>query len=132
MDMANLILTALGTGAAGGGQALVTDAIKDSYAGLKALIQRKFASKLNAELALKEYENDPATWKAPLKKALIEEQVDQDQNVIEAAQKMLSLLRNQQICIGKYTVQIEGNVYGYAQGDNQQVHMHFGNEPEVR
>lgn len=128
MDATTLILTALGAG----GQALVTDAVKDSYAGLKALIQRKFAGKPKAELALEEYESDPETWKGPLKKALVEEQVDQNQHVIEAAQKVLKLVQPQQAAIGKYTVQVTGNVYGYAQGDSQYVNMNFGNEPKEK
>lgn len=132
MDATTLILTALGTGAAAGGQALVTDAIKDSYAGLKALVQRKFAGKSKAELVLEEYESDPETWKGPLKKALVEEQVDQNRDVIEAAQKVLKLVQPQQAAIGKYNVQVAGNVYGYAQGDSQYVNMNFGNEPKEK
>ncbi|GER89741.1 hypothetical protein KDW_39030 [Dictyobacter vulcani] len=125
MDATTLILTALGAGAAAGGQALVTDAIKDSYAGLKALIQSKFTGKPKAELALTEHESDPETWKIPLKKALIEEQVDQDQDVIKAAQEIMKLIQPQQAAMGKYNLQVTGNVYGYAQGDNQHVNMNF-------
>lgn len=36
----------------------------------------------------------------------------------------------QQAAIGKYNVQIKGNMYGFAAGDNQQVTMNFGKEPE--
>src|SRR5713226_1293052 len=78
MDPITLIQTALVAGAAAGGQAVASDAIKDTYAGLKALIQRKLAGKPSAELALTEHETDPETWEAPLKKALVQEQVDQD------------------------------------------------------
>jgi hypothetical protein len=111
---------------------LITDATKDSYAGLKALVQRKFAGKPKAELALAEHESDPETWKVPLKKALIEEQVDQDQEVIEAAQEVMKLVQPQQAATGKYNVQVAGNVYGYVQGDNPQVNMNFGSEPKEK
>jgi len=132
MDPVTLILTALGAGAASGGQAIVTDAIKDSYAGLKALIQGKFAGKPKAELALTEHESDPETWQAPLKKSLVEEHVDQDPEIIEAAQKVMQLVQPQQAAMGKYNVQITGNVQGFAQGDHQNVMMNFGRESKEK
>jgi hypothetical protein len=128
MDPITLILTALSTGAMVGGQAIAGDAIKDTYAGLKELIRRKFAGKSGAELALTEHETDPKTWEAPLKKALSQEQLDQDPEIIEAAQKIMSLVQPQQAAMGKYNVQITGNVHGFAQGDYQHVNMNFGNE----
>ena len=129
MDPITLIQTALVAGAAAGGQAVASDAIKDTYAGLKALIQRKLAGKPSAELALTEHETDPETWEAPLKKALVQEQVDQDQEVLEAAQRVMKLVQPQQAAMGKYNVQITGNVQGFTQGDYQQVTMNFGDLP---
>ncbi len=132
MDPVTLILTALGVGAATGGQALVNDVIKDSYAGLKALIARKFAGKPRAEVALNEHESDPKTWEAPLKKALMQERADQDQEIIEAAKKVMTLVQPQQAAMGKYNVQIAGNVQGFAQGDSQHVEMNFGDIPKEK
>jgi hypothetical protein len=130
MDPITLILTALGAGAAAGGQAIAGDALKETYAGLKSLIQHKFAGKPKAELALAEHESDPEIWKAPLKKALAQEHVDQDQEVIEAAQKVMQIVEPQQVAMSKYNVQITGNVQGFAQGDHQTVTMSFGREPK--
>ena len=59
-------------------------------------------------------------------------QVDQDENIIETAQKVMTLIQPQQAAMGKYNVQITGNVQGYAQGDYQQVTMNFGNEPKEK
>src|SRR6266704_1853955 len=106
MDPVTLILSALGAGTAAGGQAIASDAIKDSYAGLKTLIQRKFAGKPQSELALNEYESDPEAWHALLKKALMREQVDQDHEIIEAALRVIQLVQPQQAAMGKYNVQI--------------------------
>jgi hypothetical protein len=128
MDPVTLILTALGVGAASGGQAIANDAIKDSYAGLKALIVRKFAGNPSAEVALNEHERDPKTWEAPLKKALVQELVDQNQEIVEAAKQVMTLVQPQQAALGKYNVQITGNVQGFAQGDYQQVEMNFGRD----
>ncbi len=132
MDSIALILTALGTGAAAGGQAIANEAIKDAYTGLKTLIQRKFTSNPSAELALTGHETDPTTWEAPLKKALMQAQIDQDEDVIDAARKVMILVQPQQAAIGKYNVQITGNVQGYAQGDYQQVTINFGNDPKEK
>ncbi len=125
MDPATLILTALSTGAAAGSQALVSDAIKDAYAGLKSLIQRKFAGKSSAELALTEHETDPKTWEGPLRKALMQMQVDQDENIIKAAQRVMTLIQPQQAAMGKYNVQITGNVQGFNQGDYNTITQTF-------
>ena len=114
MDPLTLILAALTAGAAAGGQALVTDAIKDTYTGLKTLIQQKFAGKPSAEVALTEHETDPKTWAAPLKKALAQEHVDQDPAIREAAQRLLDQIKAQpggeqhiQQAIGSYIAQAD-------------------------
>jgi len=127
MDPITLILNALGAGALAGGQSIASDAIKDAYAGLKTRLQQKFAGKPKDEIALIEYETDPTICEAPLKKALKQAQVDQDEEIIDIAQRMMILVRPQQVASGKYNVQITGNVQGLAHGHNQQVTMNFGN-----
>ena len=93
MDPLTLILTALTAGAAAGGKAVVSEAVKDAYNGLKSLIQRKFAGKSSAEVALTEHETDPQTWAAPLKKALAQEHADQDQAILQAAEQLLAQIK---------------------------------------
>ena len=126
MDPITLILTALAAGVAAGVQTIADKAIKDSYAGLKVLIKRKFASKPKVQVTLTEHESDPQTWEAPLKKVLMQENIDQDQEIIEAAQQLMQLVKSQQSAMGKYHVQITGNVQGFAQGPYQNVTMNFG------
>ncbi len=132
MDPITLIVTALAAGAAAGAQETASTVVKDAYTGLKTLIQQKFKGKPTAEIALTEHEKKPEVWKAPLEEGLKETSVDQDKEVIEAAQKVMSLLQPQQAAMGKYNVQITGNVQGFAQGDQQQVNMHFGQEPKEK
>ena len=95
MDPLTLILTALVAGAAAGSQAFATNAIKDTYTGLKDLIKRKFAGKPSAEVALTEHETDPKTWEAPLKKALEQEHIDQDRAILQKAQELLDQIEAQ-------------------------------------
>lgn len=88
MDPITLILTALvaGTAKAAG------DAVPDAYKGLKAMIQKKFAGKPVAEAMLNEHEKDPETYAAPLKKNLLEAGIDQDEEILKAAQALLEQL----------------------------------------
>ncbi len=126
MDPVTLIVAALGTGVATGGQAVMSDALKDGYVALKQLIQQKFAGKAEAELALTKYEEQPQVWEVSMKAALIEVQADQDGAIIEAAQRVMALAHPQQAAMGKYNVQISG---GTVQGENANVTQHFGIPP---
>lgn len=89
MDPITLILTALTAGAA----KAAGDAAPDLYKGLKALIQRRFAGKPTAEMVLAEHENDPQTYEAPLKKQLQDAGLDQDEEVLKAAEALLDKLQ---------------------------------------
>jgi hypothetical protein len=125
MDPLTLILTALTAGMTAAAQTVAGDAIKDAYAGLKGLLQQKFVGKQSAEVALKEHETDQTTWEAPLKKALTEAQVDQDEAIIKAAQRVMTLVNPQQAAMGKYNVQITGNVQGFIQGEQNTIIQNF-------
>ena len=45
VDPASLIVAALAAGAVAGAQNTATEAVKDAYAGLKALVQRRIAGR---------------------------------------------------------------------------------------
>ena len=96
MDPITLILTTLVTGAAAAFKPTAEQAVKDAYAGLKTLLQHKFAGKPAAEVALTEYEKKPDIWKAPLEAAIKETGTDQDQKIIAAAEKLAQLARELQ------------------------------------
>ena len=123
-----LILTALTTGAAASVKETASAAVKDTYSGLKNLLQRRFEGKPKAQTALEDHEKDPETYEKPLAKALADAYIDQDQEILEVAKHLMALVQPQQVGMGKYNIQITGNVQGYAQGDYQQVNMHFGDE----
>ncbi|MFP4650990.1 MAG: hypothetical protein ACLFM4_01035 [Phormidium sp.] len=114
MDSLSLILAAL---VAGASQA-AGKAIPDAYKGLKALIKRKFSGEKTAEVILDEYEADPDTYEAPLKKKLVETGVDKDKEIVEAAKTLLKQLEDVGIVSQKYQVQFEGEVKGGQIGDN--------------
>jgi len=126
MDPVSMIVAALAAGAAAATKDTVSQAVKDAYAGLKALIQSRFAKKPQAELALMEFEKDPDTWEKPLQKSLLATGVDTDATVIEHAQRVLQLVQPQQYSRGKYNVQVTGNVQGQIVGDEANQKNIFG------
>lgn len=132
MDPITLILTALAAGGAALAKGTLGEAGKEAYKGLKALIKRRFADKPEAETALVKYEDKPNVWEVPLKDALVETTTGRDEEIIMAAQQVMASVNPQQAAMGKYNVQITGDVQGFVQGDHAEVTMKFDNRPEVR
>lgn len=126
MDPVTLILTALAAGVAASAKNTASEAVKDAYNGLKGLIQRKFAGKPAAEVALIQHEKKPDIWKAPLEEEIREIGADQDGEVIVAAQRLMTLIQPQQAALGKYNVQITGDAQGFNQGDSNTITQYFG------
>ena len=112
MDPLTLIVTAVVAGAAAAAKETAGDAIKDAYMGLKALIQRKFAGKPEAETVLKEHESDPETWNAPLKKKLNEVRAPEDDAILKAAQDLLKKADPEGAARHEYNVQFHGQAIG--------------------
>ena len=125
----SLILTALTTGAAAGFKETASQAVKDGYAKLKALLQQKLAGTPPALVALTEHEKQPNIWKAPLEEGLRTTGADQDQEIIAAAQHLLSLAQPQQaMMLGKFNVQTMGNIENMMVGDNQTITINNSNK----
>ncbi len=126
MDPLSLILSALAAGATASAQTTASEAVKDSYTALKTLIQKKFAGKPKAEAALADHADDPETYKLPLKKALLQDHLDQDQEVLKEAQRLMTLVHSQQqVGLGKFNVQI-AHAQGVIQGDHATQTNNFG------
>jgi len=129
MDPVSLIVSALAAGATAALKETASQAAKDAYAKLKALIQKRFAGKPEAEMALVQHERKPEVWEAPLKDALAETGTDKDEAILQAAEMLLKLVQPQQVGTGKYNVQI-GEAEGVVIGDHAQVEQHFGRRPK--
>jgi hypothetical protein len=117
MDPVMLIVTALAAGAATGATESATSAVKDAYAGLRALVRKRLAGRPDAELVLAGHETSPETWQAPLVAVLGEAGAEHDRDLVAAAQALMSLVDGAGVRAGKYTVDTRG-AYGVQVGDH--------------
>jgi hypothetical protein len=124
MDPVSVVLAAMAAGATAATKDTASQAVKDAYADLKALVKKRFEKRHQADMVLAEYEKDTATWKKPLQKSLVETGADQDEVIVRQAQQVLKLVHPQQASQGKYNVQI-GEGKGIVIGDNAQVTQTF-------
>ncbi len=127
MEPVSLILGALAAGATAVVQETATQAVKDAYADLTALVKQRFSEKPKAEAVLADYVQDPETWEKPLQKSLVEVGADKDEEVVRQAQQVIKLVNPQQASQGKYNVQI-GEAKGVITGDNASQTNTFGKD----
>ena len=89
MDPATLVVSALAL-AGTALQPIKDQVIKDGYEGLKGLLVKKFGpASPKLERTLKDHEEDPQTYKAPMEKVLEEVGATRDQEVVDAATALL-------------------------------------------
>lgn len=100
MDPVALILTALASGAAASLQTTTTQAIKDTYAGLKGLISKKFQGNSKAEVVLQAHEEDPNTWQKPMEQTIKDVGLDQNREVLKMAELLLKLVEEKSGAMG--------------------------------
>jgi hypothetical protein len=124
MDPLTLIVTALAAGVTTAIQQTSGEAVKDAYQALKGLIRRRLSGNSAAEVALEKHAEKPEVWEAPLKDALHEAGADQDEEIVEAARKLMTLIDPDKAA--KFSTTVSGNVQGWVQGDHARVDMRFG------
>lgn len=131
MDAISLILSALTAGATAALQETAGTAIKDAYQVLLGLLKKKFSKNPKAEAALEGHADDPETWREPLEKSLKEAGAAGDQEILDAAKKIIELLKSDKLA-SKYNLNIEGGVQGVVVGDKATVTMNFSEKPKKR
>jgi hypothetical protein len=119
------IIAAIAAGALKAAGSIGEKAIADSYAGLKALIVRKFGQQSDVVKAVESVEARPES--AGRQQTLAEEaaaaKLDQDQDVVKAAQELIEQIKAQpggqahiQSAVGSYIAQAD-------RGSTAQVHV---------
>ena len=125
MEAVTLIVTALAAGAAEALKDGAAEAVKGAYARLKLLVSGRFEGRPKAELVLARYEGSPQTLQAPLAAQLSEVGADADQELIAAAQALMSLVDAAGSQSGKYVVDVRG-AQGVQVGDRNTQTNTFG------
>jgi hypothetical protein len=125
------IVAALSAGAVSGLTETSKTAITDAYTGLKSLLVKKFGARSNVVQAIDHLEARPesAGRKETLQEEMTAVNAEQDDELLTAAQHVLTLLHPQQAGLGKFTIQNNAPVQGQTIGDHNTITQHFGNPP---
>jgi hypothetical protein len=89
--MIDVIVAALAAGASAGVSGTATEAIKDAYGVLKALIRRKFAGRDSARAALDAGVTEAGVWQTSIGQDLQETGAAADEHILSAARDLLAL-----------------------------------------
>lgn len=108
-----LMLTALKFVGEEAAKAGVGEAAKGAMHKFAGLVRAKLKGRPLGEQVLDQYVRDPETWKAPMRKELLESGAVNDPEIATAAQQVVTLIGKQNIALGKNVVQAErtGDVF---------------------
>ncbi|SRR6266705_65676 len=128
------IVGALSAGAVGGLTETSKMAITDAYTTLKDLLARRFGAKSKAMQAIEDLEARPssAASREILQHEIGTRQAEQDQELLAAAGRVMTLIQPQQAGFGKITIQNNAQVQGQNIGDYQQITQYFGASPKAQ
>ena len=127
MEPVSMIVAALAAGAAAAAKDTASTAVREGYEGLKALLKKRFAGDKGSEVALENYPEAPTVWEKPLEYAVEESGAAEDEEIVQAAQALITEADPEGAAQGKYTLTISGGtVQGVVQGDHTQVTQNFG------
>jgi hypothetical protein len=124
MDPISLITAALIAGASAGAKDAATSAVKDAYAGLRRLIERRLGSRADAVADLDRLEADSDADHSALLRRLAAAGAADDKELLAAATAVLQRADPAGAAAGKYAVVIQGGK-GIAIGEGQTVDMTF-------
>lgn len=107
MSAVEVITAALAAGAGAGMKDTASAAVKDAYAGLKALLKVRLGGQSDRVVeALDADETTPGGWQAHLGDALTESGAAADEQVVAAARRLLQLTDPAGSAAGKYQVDL--------------------------
>ncbi|MFC7280015.1 hypothetical protein ACFQS1_39165 [Paractinoplanes rhizophilus] len=125
MSAVEVIAAALAAGAGAGMKDTASAAVKDAYAGLKALLKARLGGHGDDVVeALDADETAPGVWQTHLGEALTESGAATDEQVVAAAQRLLRLTDPAGSAAGKYQVDLR-EAKGVQVGDHNTQHNTF-------
>ena len=110
-----VIIAALIAGAAAATKDVVGNAIKDSYTGLKTLIQRKFKDDALGKAMVEAKPEEIKQTEGLLKNKMAEAGVDKDSEIVKLAEEVLKTLQKEDeegLATGKYGIKVQGDIKG--------------------
>ena len=126
------IVTALSAGTIAGLTDTAKTAITDGYNKLKGLLTKKHGKNSDIVKAVENLEAKPDS--KARKDVLVEEiataKAEQDEEIVAAANQILTLVQPQQASKGKFNIQIAGNVQGQVVESHAPITMNFGELPK--
>jgi hypothetical protein len=90
MEEVTMIATALAAGASAGLSGTASDAVKDGYAVLKALIRRRLTGRDGARRELEADQSEPDVWQARIGDDLRDSGAAGDEQILAAARDLLA------------------------------------------
>ncbi|MGK7933419.1 MAG: hypothetical protein AB4041_18580 [Microcystaceae cyanobacterium] len=110
-----VIIAALIAGASAAAKDTVGNAIKDSYSGLKTLIQGKFKDDALGKAMVDAKPEEIKQTEGLLKTKIMEAGVDKDEEITKLAEKLLETLQKEDkdgLATGKYGITVKGDIKG--------------------
>ena len=112
MEPVTLIMTAIVAGASAALKETAGAAVRDAYAGLKALLHRKLGEDPDATTILDGIERNPDRWSGAVEDLVTKGNVAEDAELITAAERVLELTDPVGTAAGTYNVNISGGKVG--------------------
>ena len=112
MEPISMIIGALVAGAVAASKDVAEQAIKDTYAGLRALLKRKFGESSKLARAVDDLDSDPQDkqYKESASHRIQEAEAHKDQEVVAQAKELLDLLKAKgEITEATYQVTVQGS-----------------------
>jgi hypothetical protein len=122
MEPVTFIVTAIVAGASSALKDTAGAAVRDAYAGLKAILQRKLGDDPDATAILEGVERNPDRWSGAVEDLVTKGNVTEDSELIAAARRVLESTDPAGMAAGTYNVNISGGKVG-AVGPNATVYM---------
>jgi hypothetical protein len=113
VDPVTLVVAALAAGAGAGVKDAAAQGIRDAYAALRSLVLRRVAGTPGGEVAVRQHEADPGTWQAPVAKVVRESGAGEDAEVLEAAERLMTLLDPEGAAAGRYAATMNATSSGH-------------------